>query len=90
MKNNQFTVMLVGMLLLSVLASVGLMFGWQYFFKRLETDQRNLGQANEIGGRFQNLYAESAQYANSAKNQELIAILNARGMQPQPAVKAAK
>lgn len=91
MKNNQFTVMLVGMLLLSVVASVGLMYEWHSYFKRLEVDQARMMQFNEVGGTFQSLFNESAQYANTAKNQELINILNARGLTSAPApVKPAK
>jgi len=76
MKKNQMTGTLLGILLLSTLATAVLVSGWDYYYNRLRfihNRQEEVQQASQV---MQSLANESAEYARATGNKDLQALLN--------------
>ncbi len=86
MKNNQMTNILVGALLLSTLATAGMVYMWDSYYRRARGLEVAIAEMNFVSISMQQLYGEAAEYAKTTGNKEMNALLTA-GPSTKPAGK---
>jgi type II secretory pathway component PulM len=89
MKNNQMMSILAGALLLSTLATAGMVYLWDSYYRHMRVLEPNLAEMHNLSTAMQQLYGEAAEYAKTTGSKEMTTLLTGGPTAPAAPAKPA-